>query len=137
MAIYQRKQLSTDTDVGPPGPLPDDLDGLADVSLADIEAAVGHDAAAQLGYLDTGFFPVVAGPVPGSVTNSQLRIALSDAALLDDANNAVATSPDPNDDIRWQYNSVFSETDAWLLTVFGSVGINHVTIFAAARAVPA
>jgi hypothetical protein len=54
---YQRKQLP-DTNIGDPGPLPEELVGLEDESLADLSWA---DPA--LGYRGVGFFPV-AEPTP-------------------------------------------------------------------------
>lgn len=49
MPLYQRKTLSTNADVGEPGPLPVSLRGLSDAVLADLTA---------LGAPDTGYFPV-------------------------------------------------------------------------------
>lgn len=137
MADYQRITLVPLADVGPPGPLPADLVGLADGSLADVELAIGIPAATELGYLNTGFLPVaVPVPPPGIVvTNSQLRIALNDAALLDDMDAAIAASPDPNDDIRWRYDSLFNINNPAIVLAMASVGIDRPAIFAAAQAV--
>jgi hypothetical protein len=111
---YQRKQLSTDTNVGTPGPLPPELVGLADSSLADIEAAVGHDAADQLGYLDTGFFPeAVPAPPPGSVTATQFKVVAHQAGQYDDINTQ-ASLTGGEVEIRWQNQVVFAPTDVWL-----------------------
>jgi hypothetical protein len=60
--LYQRKTLP-DTLMGDPAPLPAELVGLADVSLADLSAAV-PDAAVELGYEGQGFFPFTPEPPP-------------------------------------------------------------------------
>lgn len=138
-STYQRITLVPLADVGLPAPLPLDLLGLDDTSLADVPLAVGVPAATQLGYLNTGFLPIPDPPPPPPtvvVSNVQLRIALSDAALLDDMDAAVAASPDPNDDIRWHYASVFQIDEVFIVAAMASVGINRPAIFAAAQAVP-
>jgi hypothetical protein len=53
--LYQRRRLSTNEDVGEPEPLPANLRGLPDDTLADLSAS---------GYPDTGYFPVVEPPPP-------------------------------------------------------------------------
>ena len=58
--LYQRKTLPS-TLVGDPAPLPAELVGLSDDSLADLSAAV-PEAAEQLGYAGQGFFPFVPDP---------------------------------------------------------------------------
>lgn len=59
MILYQRQTLAGD-DVGEPGPLPADLVGLTDESLADLSWA-----SPALGYSDAKFIPVeVADPAP-------------------------------------------------------------------------
>ena len=60
--LYQRKTLP-DFLIGDPAPLPAELVGLADVSLADLSAAV-PDAAVELGYEGQGFFPFTPEPPP-------------------------------------------------------------------------
>ena len=135
---YQRATLAPPAPVGIPQPLPADLLGLDDASLADVEAAIGVDAATQLGYLNTGFTPVPDPPPlppPLVVSNTQLRIALNDAGLLDDMNTAVA-GLGADDQIRWTYNSAFSIDDPAVIAAMASVGINRPAIFAAAAAVP-
>lgn len=137
---YQRVALPGNIPVGDPGSLPADLEGLDDVSLADLTAAIGVPAATQLGYLDTGFLPVVFPDPPSRVpvTNSQLRIALFDAFLLDDVEAAVALLPQ-DVQIRWQYNSVFSVDQAVIVTIFTAALIDDPTrqaVFAAAAEVP-
>lgn len=137
--LYQRVSLPGPVPVGVPEYLPADLVGLSDDSLADLPAAIGIPAATQLGYLDTGFLPAGDPPVPPvtlPVSNVQLRIALQDAALLDDMNAAVFGSPDLNDDIRWLYSSVFLIDEAFIVTAMAAVGINRPAIFAAAALVP-
>jgi hypothetical protein len=121
---YQRKQLSTDTDVGVPGPVPADLNGLADESLADIEKAVGHDAAEQLGYLDTGFFPVAAPTVPaGSVSQTQFRLAADDAAALGGL-DAAATTLGGEPLIRWNSQVVLSYGEPWIAQIAAEAGLS-------------
>lgn len=65
MALYQRKLISTGEDVGEPGPLPRELMGLRDESLADLPAALGEEFAAANGWADTGYLPV-ADPEPAA-----------------------------------------------------------------------
>lgn len=60
MTLYQRKTLPS-TLMGDPAPLPAELVGLSDASLADLSAAV-PDAAEELGYAGQGFFPVTPPP---------------------------------------------------------------------------
>lgn len=50
--LYQKKLLSDMSLVGAPGPLPDELQGLADESLADLSWSD-----VSLGYQGYGFFP--------------------------------------------------------------------------------
>lgn len=136
--LYQRVTLVPPAPVGGPDLLPPELVGLDDASLADLPAAIGVEAATQLGYLNTGFTPIPDPPPPPPpvvVTNVQLRIALSDASLLDDMNNAVFASPDPNDDIRWLFGTVFEIDQAFIVAAMNSVGIPRAAIFAAAQAV--
>lgn len=56
---YQRKQLSDGSNIGAPGPLPAELRGLADVSLADLSWADP-----RLGYAGHGFVFVPDPPPP-------------------------------------------------------------------------
>jgi len=80
MTDYQRVQLPA-TNLGDAGPLPDDLVGLEDVSLADLSWADP-----SLGYSGQGFFPVVRKisaigfkqRIPG-----EKRIAIREAADTD------------------------------------------------------
>ncbi|MCA6262709.1 hypothetical protein [Phenylobacterium sp.] len=60
--LYQRKILPN-TNVNDPGPLPPELVGLADESLANLSAALGV-AAEELGYAGQGFFPYTPPPPP-------------------------------------------------------------------------
>jgi hypothetical protein len=60
--LYQRKTLP-DTLMGDPAPLPAELVGLADDSLADLSAALGV-AADETGYAGQGFFPFTPEPPP-------------------------------------------------------------------------
>jgi hypothetical protein len=55
---YQRKRLSTQADVGEPGPLPANIANLSLEDLANLPASIGEAACVALGYLDTGFFYV-------------------------------------------------------------------------------
>lgn len=137
---YQRKQLSTDTNVGDPGPLPPELVGLDDTSLADLEAAVGTEACEQLGYLDTGFFPAdVAPPVPaGSVTQTQFQIAADSLGDLD-VISAAANGAGGETLIRWRTQVVLSPDQAWLhdlcVVEAGLSERDYAAIFAAAAQV--
>ncbi|MCA6254049.1 MAG: hypothetical protein IM665_03185 [Phenylobacterium sp.] len=91
--LYQRKTLP-DTNIGDPAPLPAELVGLSDASLADLSAAV-PEAAQELGYAGQGFFPVVPDPPPPPPPSRVLnkvdfarlftqaeRIAIDDAANI-------------------------------------------------------
>jgi len=60
--LYQRKTLP-DTNIGDPAPLPAELAGLADASLADLSAALGV-AADETGFAGQGFFPFTPPPPP-------------------------------------------------------------------------
>jgi len=60
--LYQRKTLP-DTLMGDPAPLPAELVGLADASLADLSAALGV-AADETGFAGQGFFPFTPPPPP-------------------------------------------------------------------------
>jgi len=60
--LYQRKTLP-DANMGDPAPLPAELMGLADVSLADLSAALGV-AADETGFAGQGFFPFTPPPPP-------------------------------------------------------------------------
>jgi hypothetical protein len=60
--LYQRKTLP-DTNIGDPAPLPAELVGLSDASLADLSAALGV-AADETGYAGQGFFPFTPEPPP-------------------------------------------------------------------------
>jgi hypothetical protein len=136
---YQRKELSTDTNVGNPGPLPPELVGLADESLADIEKAVGHEAAEQLGYLDTGFFPEAPpAPPPGSVSQTQFHVAADNLGFYGAITTAAETAGGETL-IRWQTQVVLSPDQAWLhdlcVTGAGLSEDEYTSIFTAAAAV--
>lgn len=60
---YQRKRLP-DLDIGQPAPLPSELVGLDDATLADLSAALDPTACDELGYTGQGFFPVEDPPPP-------------------------------------------------------------------------
>jgi hypothetical protein len=62
MTLYQRKTLP-DTNIGDPAPLPAELVGLSDDSLADLSAALGV-AADETGFAGQGFFPFTPEPPP-------------------------------------------------------------------------
>ena len=60
--LYQRKTLPS-IPMGEPAPLPAELVGLSDESLADLSAAL-PDSADERGYAGQGFFPVEPPPPP-------------------------------------------------------------------------
>jgi len=62
MTLYQRKTLP-DALMGDPAPLPAELVGLSDASLADLSAALGV-AAEETGFAGQGFFPFTPEPPP-------------------------------------------------------------------------
>ncbi len=72
MTLYQRKTLPSIL-MGVPAPLPAELVGLSDASLADLSAAV-PDAAEELGYAGQGFFPVEPDPPPPPVVDELNKI---------------------------------------------------------------
>ena len=81
MIVYQRRDLTTSTDIGEPGPLPYEIDGLMDADLANLSWVDP-----LLGYTGIGFFPaVVADPivVPEIISRMQARLALFAAQKLD------------------------------------------------------
>jgi hypothetical protein len=59
--------------MGVPAPLPAELAGLSDASLADLSAAV-PEAAQELGYAGQGFFPVEPDPPPPPVVDALNKI---------------------------------------------------------------
>lgn len=79
MPDYQKRELAGMVDVGSPGPLPADLQGLADESLADLDWTYE-----PLGYHGFGFFPITEPIVPEAVTQLQFRRALRHFDLYDD-----------------------------------------------------
>lgn len=89
MIAYQKRQLPAD-DIGEPGDLPLELQGLEDISLADL---IWTDAA--LGYHGFGYFPVEVDdpppPIPVAVTQLQFRRALRHFGLYDAVVAYVAT----------------------------------------------
>lgn len=91
MTLYQRKLLSNDSDIGEPGPLPADLVGLADESLADLSWV-----AESQGYAGSGFF-TVAEPPPSVrlITTRDFMRRLTSAELL-----AIETAAETNAQIR-------------------------------------
>ena len=70
--LYQRKTLPSIL-MGVPAPLPAELVGLSDASLADLSAAV-PEAAQELGYAGQGFFPVEPDPPPPPVVDELNKI---------------------------------------------------------------
>ncbi len=55
---YQRILVADQSEIGEPGPLPPELVGLSDESLADLSAALNADACDVLGFTGQGFLPV-------------------------------------------------------------------------------
>jgi len=72
MTLYQRKTLPSIL-MGVPAPLPAELVGLSDASLADLSAAV-PEAAQELGYAGQGFFPVEPDPPTPPVVDELNKI---------------------------------------------------------------
>jgi hypothetical protein len=79
--LYQRRNLATGEDIGEPGPIPRELLGLADESLANL-----NWADASLGYTGQGLFPfsrkVTALAFKQRLTAAE-RIAIRAAATSD------------------------------------------------------
>jgi hypothetical protein len=118
---YQRMTLVPLANVGPPGDLPDDIDGLADVSLADLEAAIGVPAATQLGYLNTGFFPVVPPVMNPQVGNGALRVALRRAGLQGQFQTAVNGLGNEFKD-WYDHQPTFTVGDGFIIAVVAAAG---------------
>lgn len=80
--LYQRKTLADMLPVGEPGPIPTELRGLSDVSLANLDWTD-----AFLGYQGQGFFPVTVRNVTSigfkQRLTAQERIAIRAAAVSD------------------------------------------------------
>lgn len=80
MIAYQKRQLPAD-DIGEPGDLPAELQGLADISLADL---IWTDEA--LGYHGFGYFPVTLPDPPGprrEIPKSTVQARLADIGKFD------------------------------------------------------
>lgn len=141
MILYQRVELIPPLDVGDPGPLPVDLQGLDDASLADVTAAVGVDAATQLGYLNTGFLPVEVPSPPSdqAVTQVQYRLGADSLGHLTLLESSAATAGG-DIAIRWGSQVVIEPGEAWLnqlvLVEAGLTQLDYDAIFAAARGEP-
>ncbi|MFN8995572.1 MAG: hypothetical protein ACK5X3_18160 [Pseudomonadota bacterium] len=70
--LYQRKTLPSIL-MGEPAPLPAELVGLSDESLADLSAAL-PDSADERGYAGQGFFPVEPPPPPPPVVDELHKV---------------------------------------------------------------
>lgn len=119
MRLWQRQTLAGDN-VGDPGPLPDDLVGLADESVADLSWV---DAA--LGYADAKFVPVdVADPVevPQSISRMQAKQALLAAGTLTAVEAAMASAPAAVQ-IYWADASHFHRDHPVLEQMAGALGM--------------
>lgn len=97
MTNYQRITVSTGAEIGEPAPLPADLMGLTDDSLADLSAALNAEACEQLGYAGQGFLPV-ADPEPEPVVPEEVPMykvtrLLITMGLLDTVEAALAGIP--------------------------------------------
>lgn len=99
--LYQKRELAGMVDVGEPGPLPADLVGLADESLADLDWTY-----APLGYRGFGFFPVLAPIVPAKVTQLQFRRALRLAGIKATVDAYIAAQDEETVE-AWDYASEF------------------------------
>lgn len=127
MADYQRIQLDPYEEIGPPGPLPLDLQGLQDVSLADLPLAVGEAACAELGYLNTGFIPT---PVPtpvGMVSKVQLFLAAHQLAILDDLIAGQGVLPTELR-IIWDWTTYFYRQQPLILAIAAQVGLDDAAL---------
>lgn len=89
--LYQRRLLSDMSDIGEPGPLPQELVGLTDESLADLSAAISPAARELLACEGHGFFPVPEAAAPRRISRiaflqriaTAKRIAIRTAAKTD------------------------------------------------------
>jgi hypothetical protein len=120
---YQEVTVPGNVPVGVPAPLPLDLVGLADVSLADLTPAIGVPAATQLGYLNTGYLPVPPpSPTPHfTVSAGALRIALDRVGLLNDFNSAV-NGLSQEFDLWWDHQPTFTLGSLFILAVMAEAG---------------
>jgi len=141
MILYQQVQLVPPLDIGEPGPLPYDLEGLDDASLADVTAAVGVPAATQLGYLNTGFLPVTTADPPSTlaVTQVQYRLGAESLGFLATLETSAAAAP-RNVQIHWESQVVIEPGEPWLdqlvLVEAGLTQLEYDAIFEAARGEP-
>lgn len=126
---YQRFTLDPPADVGPPGPLPPELMGLADVSLMDLEAAIGVPAATQLGYLNTGFTLVVdPPPIPeGMVSKVQLFLAAFQLSILDDLIAGQGVLPTELR-IIWDWTTYFYREQPLILAIAAQIGLDDAAL---------
>lgn len=107
---YQRKVLSTGENVGGPAVLPEDLQGLADVSLADLSWA-----SPALGYSDTGFFPVPdPEPEPVPVEPRKIHAVIFKQRFTADERKAIRAAAKVNDDVEDWLDLVNTATEVYL-----------------------
>jgi hypothetical protein len=113
--LYQKRLLAGMVDVGEPGPLPADLVGLADVSLADLGWTYE-----PLGYRGFGFFPVLAPVVPATVTQLQFRRALRLAGIKATVDAFIAAQDEETVE-AWEYASEFRRDSPLLNAAAGAL----------------
>jgi hypothetical protein len=122
---YQRVELP-DTLIGEPGPLPAELVGLADETLADLSAHLDPEACAALGYVGQGFLYVDPPPappvVPAVVSRMQAKMALLAAGLLDDVEAAVSAGS-AELQIYWNEASDFHRDHPVLIGMTEALGL--------------
>lgn len=118
---YQRKTLVPLANVGLPGDLPANLQGLAAVSLANLPLAIGTPAATELGYLNTGYFLVGDPTLNPLVGAGAFRVALRRAGLNVQFQNAVNSLGNEFKD--WYDNQpYFTVSDGFIIAVVAAAG---------------
>lgn len=125
MILYQRKNLSDDSNIGNAGALPAELVGLADESLADLSWA---DPA--LGYDGQGFVPVTVPdpppPVPAEVPMYKARKVLIIHGLMDTVANALASMAGEAGELArvdWEYAPNLVRDSALVENLASAIGL--------------
>lgn len=149
--MYQRILLDNGAVQGNPGPLPPDLVGLADESLADLSAALDPCPAHLVGI---GYWPVTMvnadaptdpavdaderrvvvtvvpppPPVPDAVSAFQARSALRRAGLLGQVEAAIEASTDPDAKLAWEYATQFVRNGGLINSIGTGLGLTDAQI---------
>lgn len=119
MRLWQRQTLAGEN-VGEPGPLPDNLVGLTEDSLADLSWADP-----SVGYADTAFVPVEvadAPMVPQVISRMQAKQVLLATDRLGAVDAVMATQP-ANVQLYWSDASHFHRSHPIIEQMGGALGL--------------